>query len=487
MSIVVSVNWCGGWLRSRNRFAIGDCANQPPLPTTTLKKTALGGLLAAEILYDIEALFERQNLDSLDLEALESAVRRQVLSLAARAVEQRLNEDRSDGDKTHRACGCGQMARYAGRRAKTFHSVLGPLKLERAYYHCADCDHGFCPRDPQLGLENTCLSPAITRMIGTVGAMVSFEEGGQLLTELAGVAVNAKQVERTAEALGKAIAADEKQHIVATDELALPPTLYLGLDGTGIPMRSSELSGRTGKQSDGSAKTREVKLCTVWSAEGRDENETPVRDVGSVTYTAAIETAATLDTDKQRSPFSERVLREATRRRFTQADRTVVIGDGAPWIWKIAQELFPRAIQIVDRFHVKEHLSVLSKLLYPHKPEQAKTWAARRHEELDSGRLPDLLRAVRRHADTCDEARKCFQYIHNNRDRMRYPQFHAQGLCTSSGVVEAGCKVAIGTRLKRAGMHWTIAGSNSIIALRCSKLSGRFQDYWERRSDRRAA
>lgn len=58
---------------------------------------------------------------------------------------------------------------------------------------------------------------------------------------------------------------------------------------------------------------------------------------------------------------------------------------------------------------------------------------------------------------------------------MRYPQFHAQGLCTSSGIVEAGCEVAIGTRLKRAGMPWAVSGSNAIIARRCSKLSGRFR------------
>jgi hypothetical protein len=426
----------------------------------------------------------RQSVAELDLEALESAVRRQALHLAGRAVEQRLNADRSDAGTSALRCACGETARYVGRRKKTFASVLGPLRLERAYFHCARCGHGFCPRDKQLGLENTVLSPAVTRMVGTVGAMVSFEEGSQLLAELAGLTVDAKQVERTAEALGADIAQDEKQDVTATDNLPLPPTLYLGLDGTGIPMRSSELQGRSGKQTDGAAKTREVKLCTVWSAEGRDENDTPIRDPGSVTYSAAIETAAALDTDRQRSPFTARVLREATRRRFSEAQRSAVIGDGAPWIWNIAHELFPQAIQIVDRFHVKEHLSNLSKILY--QPQQAKAWASRRHEELDSGRLPDLLRALRRHADRCDDARKCFHYVHGNRQRMRYPQFHALGLCTSSGVVEAGCKLAIATRLKRAGMHWTVAGSNAIIALRCSKLSGRFQDYWERRSLRNA-
>lgn len=407
--------------------------------------------------------------------------------MAARAVEQRLNADHSDGEPSYRACSCGQPARYVGRREKTFESALGPLRLERAYYHCPLCNQGFCPRDRQLGLEETSLSPAVTRMVAVVGAMVSFEEGSQLLEELAGVSVNAKQVERTAEVLGGQIAADESQDVAPTDQQPLPPTLYMGIDGTGVPMRAEELRGRCGKQSDGLAKTREVKLCTVWSAEARDAQHRPMRDAGSVSYTAAIESAATLDTEEAPSAFTQRVLREASRRRFTQAQRTVVLGDGAPWIWKIAQELFPRALQIVDRFHVKQTLSMVAKAVYGLDSPRAQQWARRRHAELDTGRFPDLMRAVRRHAHTCEDARKCFQYLHRNRHRMRYPLFEALNLCTSTGVVEAGCKVVVATRLKRAGMHWTVRGSNAIIALRCSRLSGRFQDFWERRADARKA
>lgn len=407
--------------------------------------------------------------------------------MAARAVEQRLNADHSDGEPSYRACSCGQPARYVGRREKTFESALGPLRLERAYYHCPLCNQGFCPRDRQLGLEETSLSPAVTRMVAVVGAMVSFEEGSQLLEELAGVSVNAKQVERTAEVLGGQIAADESQDVAPNDQQPLPPTLYMGIDGTGVPMRAEELRGHCGKQSDGLAKTREVKLCTVWSAEARDAQHRPMRDAGSVSYTAAIESAATLDTEEAPSAFTQRVLREASRRRFTQAQRTVVLGDGAPWIWKIAQELFPRALQIVDRFHVKQTLSMVAKAVYGLDSPQAQQWARRRHAELDTGRFPDLMRAVRRHAHTCEDARKCFQYLHRNRHRMRYPLFEALNLCTSTGVVEAGCKVVVATRLKRAGMHWTVRGSNAIIALRCSRLSGRFQDFWERRADARKA
>jgi Uncharacterised protein family (UPF0236) len=317
--------------------------------------------------------------------------------------------------------------------------------------------------------------------------MVSFQEGSELLTELAGVTVDAKQVERTAEALGEEIAEDERHCTEPSDALALPQTLYLGMDGTGIPLRAEELEGRTGKQPDGSAKTREVKLCTIWSAESLDEEGTPIRDEGSVSYSAAIESASTPDTAQQPSAFAQRVWRETQRRRFTQAARTAALGDGAPWIWNVVEEQFPGTIQIVDRFHAKQHLSDLGKVLYGSSDPRASEWATQRHEELDEGKLRVLVAAIRPHVTHCDEARRCLRYFWINRKRMRYPKFHAQGLCTSTGVVEAGCKVAIGTRLKRSGMHWTVRGANAIIALRCSKLSGRFQDFWERRSERLAA
>lgn len=415
------------------------------------------------------------------------AARRQALRLAARAIEQRLNADLSDAMGSRVGCRWGAEARYAGRRTKQVESVLGPLRLERAYYHCSGCGHGVFPRDRHLGIENTSLSPALTRMTATVGAMVSFQEGSELLRELAGVAVNAKQIERTAEALGEEIAEDERSHTEPSDALPLPQTLYLGIDGTGIPLRAEELASRIGKQPDGSAKTREVKLCTVWSAESRDPDGTPIRDAGSITYSAALESASAPDTAAQRSPFAQRVWREATRRRFCQASRTALLGDGAPWIWNIAEDQFPDAIQIVDRFHAKQHLSDLGKALYGVTHPRAAQWAKRRHEELDAGRFQALLAAIRRQLARSEQARRGLHYFKTNRHRMRYPEFHAQGLCTSTGVVEAGCKLAIGTRLKRAGMHWTVYGSNAIIALRCSKLSGRFQDFWERRSQPRAA
>jgi hypothetical protein len=407
------------------------------------------------------------------------AARQQALRLAARALEQRLNADTSDHAGPELSCSCGEPAQYRGRREKTFESVLGPLHLQRAYYHCAKCQGGFCPRDRFLRLELFSLTPGVLRMTGSTAALVSFEESSALLHELAGVEVSVSQVQRAAEALGAEIAADERACVDRMGEVA--PTMYLGMDGTGVPMRPSEVAGRAGKQPDGSAKTREAKVVTVWTAESRDEEGKPVRDPGSITYSAAIESAAAPDTSLKRSDLAERVLREATRRGFTEAPRCAALGDGSSWIWNTTTELFPQAIQILDRYHAKEALHRTAQSIFGASPE-AKPWATARCAELDDGKLRAIVKALRPHIGSSDEAAKCATYVIRNRRRMRYPKFHAQGFCTSTGVLEAGCKVAIGTRLKRAGMHWSVSGANAIIALRCAKLSGRFEDFWERRS-----
>ena len=249
--------------------------------------------------------------------------------MAAYAVQARLNADTSDHTGPSIACACGQPARYVDRRAKRFQSVLGELVLERAYYHCAACQAGFCPRDRALGLSGSSLSPGVLRMVGLVGALVSFEEGHEWLRELASVRVPTTHVERAAEALGREIANDERT-VVEPPPAGEPvaPTVYLGMDGTGVPIRKEALAGRAGKQPDGTAKTREVKLCTIWSAEGRDKDGTPVRDAGSISYSAAIESAAQTDTDETPSAFAARVEREATRRGVDRVARRAVLGDG---------------------------------------------------------------------------------------------------------------------------------------------------------------
>jgi len=185
--------------------------------------------------------------------------------------------------------------------------------------------------------------------------------------------------------------------------------------------------------------------------------------------------------------FAARVLRETTRRQFEQVKTQVVIGDGAHWIWNIVGEHFPHAIQILDLFHAKEHLGTVGKEIFGSESERTRAWIKARHEELDSGKIDAIIAELGIYASRFEEAEKCIGTIETNRHRMRYPEFRASGFCVSSGVVESGCKNAIGARLKQSGMHWSLEGSNAIIALRCAKLSGRLEDFFERRAQRRCA
>lgn len=444
------------------------------------QKGGFAETVAAETGGEVDRLIGAGAADGIDFEAVETAARRLALEAAGRAVAARLDADGSDAAGARLPCACGAHARYAGRRPKTFVTALGGMEISRAWYHCDACGHGFAPRDRDLGFGAGGLSPAVLRMVGRAAGEVSFAGAAVLLHELAGVNVDAKTVERHAEALGREIAADERERVVAGPAAAR--TLYLGLDGTGVPVRRAETEGRAGRQPDGSAKTREAKLVALWSAERTDGNGLPVRDPGSVTCSAAIESAATRDTDTEPAPFARRVVREAARRGFAAAERRVVLGDGAAWIWNLADEHFPGAVQIVDVYHAHEHLFDIAGAVYGHGSELALAWARQRRDELHAGAFDDLLAAVGAHAGNCEEARKGRAYFANNRRRMRYPEFRARGLCISTGVVEGACKTLVGSRLKRGGMHWSVNGADAILALRSCIVSNRFDDFWLRRA-----
>ncbi len=394
-------------------------------------------------------------------------------------LEQHFNASRSDLDGTTRPCPCGQTATYKGRRAKTVQTTLGPLALQRAYYHCAACGRGCYPRDEALGLDGRTVSPGLERMIGTAATDVSFARARAVLEELAGVRLSTSQVERTAKALGAAIAADERAGI--PPEPCRAPTAYLGMDGTGVPVRSAETAGRTGKQPDGSAKTRETKLGMFWIAEAVDDEGRKHRNPGSVRVSAGIESAASRDTDPDPSPFAQRVRRLLECCSYADAERRVVLGDGAPWIWNLAYQECPGAIQIVDLWHAKEKVWECARALWG-AGARTDAWAEARCDDLELGRFEAVLDSLRPYVTECEAFRLGLGYFEDNRQRMRYAEFRAQGLCVGSGVVEAGCKTVVGERCKRSGMRWTVSGANAILALRSCVVSGRYEDYWERRA-----
>jgi hypothetical protein len=255
------------------------------------------------------------------------------------------------------------------------------------------------------------------------------------------------------------------------------PLLYIEMDGTGIPVVKAETEGRAGKVDGQPAHTREVKLGCVFTQTTTDPEGRPVRDEDSTSYVAAIETA---------EAFGLRLYTEAWRRGWSRAQRKVVIGDGAIWIWNLADQHFPSATQIVDLYHARQHLWELLPKLFPDDHKGSKRWIARCLDRLNRGKIEALVKILRDSQLGHDELAKTIaneaEYFERNAERMRYPGFRAQGLFVGSGVVEAGCRVVIGARLKCSGMFWTVRGANAITALRCCRLSRRFEDYWADRA-----
>ena len=167
-----------------------------------------------------------------------------------------------------------------------------------------------------------------------------------------------------------------------------------------------------------------------------------------------------------------------------RAEKKVVLGDGAEWIWNQADLHFPEATQIVDLYHAREHLWVVAGQLYPDDVPAQRRWVMVKQNKLDQGQIESIVASLRSlessHPGLAEILQREANYFEGNKDRMRYPKFRKQGFFVGSGVIEAGCKTIIG-RLKQSGMFWTVRGANAIIALRCCQLSGEFEAYWEAR------
>ena len=441
--------------------------------------------MTREIDHLLRAIFNGlRKTGRLDLEAVEMLVRSAMHQAGAAALTELLRFAEPTADQRTLPCGCGHQARYRELRSKPVLTAVGQVEVSRPYYLCPHCHNGQFPADVELDIENTEFSPGVRRMQSVVGQEAPFDHGRQQLKLLADLEVTTKAVERTAEAIGENIAAREQEEIQRAIQLDLPIVigepvriLYVQMDGTGVPVVKKETVGRQGKTDGQPAHTREAKLGCVFTQTTWDEEGYPIRDPRSTTYTGAIETA---------EEFGKRIYLEAWNRGWSRAEKKVVIGDGAEWIWNLAEQYFPGAVQIVDLYHARQNLWELARKLHPHDEVNQKAWMkVHQRRLLDKGKIEKLVVALRSidtpHPEVAEKLRTEADYFERNAERMRYPKFRRQHLFVGSGVIEAGCKTVIGSRLKQSGMFWTVRGANAIITLRCCHLNGRFENYWEAR------
>lgn len=421
----------------------------------------------------------------MDLEALEQAIRTAALAAGANILEKLLGPVGVGRRESPVRCSCGAQMQSRGVCTKKLLTILGWISYSRSVFVCPQCHKTHCPGDEEMDVAHTCRSPGVRRQIARLAAKEPFQEVSIDLEQLAQINVCRKEAERVAEQEGRrmeAWMAEERWELCAQDPpepyLSSPvETLYIELDGTGIPMVKHEVKDRKGKQPDGTAKTREAKVGCVFTQSTLDEKGRPIREPASTTFVGAIETA---------NLFGRRLYAEAVRRGLYQAKRVVVLGDGAEWVKNTAQNQFGYAQFIIDFYHASEHIGDLCRALFDRNPKYTDTYRDRWTEYLLEGNIEAIIKQATqflpKNPNAKKDARTQINYFEKNKDYMRYGKYREQNLFIGSGVVEAACKHLVGARLKQSGMEWTVEGANAILAVRCVVLSNRLEEYWEQRA-----
>lgn len=347
-------------------------------------------------------------------------------------------------------------------------TLAGPIQLRRPYY--LGPQGGRCPLDEQLRLYQQ-YTPAVAQLMCWAGSMdPSFEQASQMLQRFAGLDIPNRQIPRVV------------QHYAshATAWMGNRPSprrsrpvdiLNLQADMTGIPMRPKELRDVAGKQPDGSAKTRQIKLGCAFT-QSTDAHGHPQRDPFSSTY---------VSTFGEVTDLSALLHQEALKRGYASARTIVFLGDGAEWIWNMVQDRFRGAVEIVDFYHACEHLHGLCQTLEAD-PALATTLFQTWRRRLQRNGLPHILREIAERALKLDPTTReiihgQLRYFHTNAHRMTYRTFRRKGYFIGSGAIEGGCRHIVAQRTKLSGMRWLRNGAANVLAFRCLIKSNLFDDY----------
>lgn len=362
------------------------------------------------------------------------------------------------------------------RKGEQFHSwrhrqvitLSGPISLRRGYY--VSPQGGRCPLDEQLGLHDE-YTPAVAQLMCWAGAMdPSFEQASQTFQRFAGLEIPNRQIQRVIKHYASHAVAWQKNRPSPQRHTPVP-ILNIQADMTGIPMRPEELKDIKGKQPDGSAKTRQIKIGCVFT-QSFDAKGQPQRDPLSSSYVTTFGEVVDLST---------MLYSEALKAGYATARKTVFLGDGAEWIWNMVQDRFRDAVEIVDFYHACEHLHTMCQTLEPD-TEKAQALFRLWRRRLKRNGLPRILDEATQHAARLSRTRRKevadqLPYFRKNAGRMTYRTFRRKGYFIGSGAIEGACRHIVSQRTKLSGMRWLRSGAADVLTFRCLIKSNLFDDY----------
>jgi hypothetical protein len=418
---------------------------------------------------------------------------------------------REQGSAARREGGCGHRQRLVGSRPRQILTILGPIVVHRAYYQCMRdkedpaegeairCTHGEAPFDRQWGWNRQRSSPGVQKAVSYLSAHLTLEGVAEAVTRLLALDLSARQVLNLIQPIGEAFLRQENEYVQEvlkqgaskhTSEAERQSMqaesikrLYVETDGVFARVRRGSVVMEKEEQEREGDVYRDIKVGAVFVGQpGRERSELApgvfVDTPGPIQYVARRTTA---------DAFAPLLYALAQREGIMCAQQVVVLGDGARWIWRLAEEQFPGAVQIVDEYHAREHVWEVARAAFAAEPSQKEGWATHVIDLLSTGQIEEVIRAIERLPPMTPPPGKSrsvadteAEYFRTNAERMRYPLFRAQGMHVGSGIAEAACKVAVSTRAKRAGMRWTPDGLDAILALRTSVLNGSFDQRWQK-------
>jgi hypothetical protein len=373
---------------------------------------------------------------------------------------------------------CAGQAGYQFKRDGTLITLLGQVEYRRAYYLCDECQQGHYPLDQKLGLRPGQMSAELESLSGMTGVQLPFGQSSRLFERLTLVSLSDQSVAKATQAMGTEVAAQEAEWLAQSQDegwlqeqqrvAARPKRLYGALDAAKVHIR-----GEGAEENP----WRDLKI-GAWFTTTTQPPQQPDDDwkieVADISYYCDMMAS---------KEFSKLVWATGCQQRAQLADELIFLGDGAEWIWNEVQENYPKAIQIVDWFHATEYIAPVAKAAFNNEHKQ-QSWTTQVRTDLWEGDLDAVIAAFNRFTDrskAADVAHKAVTYFTNNRHRMDYPTYRANGYQIGSGTIESGCKQIVTQRLKVAGAIWEQSNAVKTAKARAAFLS----DQWDVITSRR--
>jgi hypothetical protein len=405
---------------------------------------------------------------------IEQGMRQMLQEVGRQAIGQVL--EKSDPIEAIIRCQCQQKANYRCRREGMVITVFGRVRYKRSYYICDHCGRGEKPLDTRLKIEPGEMSQGLKPLLALLGIQTSFDEAAELAQAFLLVKISDNSIRKAVQWVGQKQEALEEKWKRLSDwhhymnnpvrqAASAPRRLYGSIDGVMVPTQ---------------AEWRELKTMCWYEVSPTSERQWPTRykeRLGQLEALKATNICYHCDIQEAEA-FSTLLWATGCHYLADRAQELIFVCDGAKWIWRLIEENFPQAIQILDWYHAVEYLTPVAQALFHDKDKQTE-WITTMKEHLWFSRTQtviDRCLVLVDHASASQPAAKAASYFQNNLARMDYAYFREQGYLIGSGTVESGCK-QIGTmRLKRSGAQWLEEGARLVAKARAVWLSGQWHE-----------